>query len=665
MNIGLASILLDGRHVSMLSYSLAEARLAAALAERGLAPRLYDGRPEGSVAEISRQLARMRSDLFLFSVDAATASLGRELAMGLARLRPQARCLFWIREPLHPQMEAGLSLVGQKIDAAGVADAADLICALAGCAPAAPAAPPSPYLKATVPPEDVYRLGFSLAQLPEALDEELQWLESLPADLRPVSLEGGEIGEAQTIAMLERLRLHPERRFLLHSRSEILTPQVVLALAGTPLTGVVLADGPAPDGLDIGYLDIPVSGAGTADAAARERSSLYARNGVAVALTGLYHDANLSPAIYHLEMPLAIPIEQRRQGYAWAAPNLALKSAALTTGASQLVDMQLTQFSPVGGSSETGGWPRHVYALGDNPAGLSRLHVDGDPAVARAIRFVPLSRFDEGAAEPDILTTLTVREPEDADALETRLRLFHNEGRARFAHPRFGVAFENSCRWLGYSACRLSVLRRLQVQDDLQVTACRDSPPIGRVGDPYERLLVATRHQQQMEEVNRGCATCAVRDQCSRCSQLPESWGGRYCGIRRSYPATTLYFELRSLLQLLGPGVSGEGTAVEITVSASGLPMQGYGGRSSILRSGERPVIVGVGGQNYSWIRGTRKVTKLSNPLVAMVEGWWMGATEEELVQDLSASFAVDSATAASSLATGMAKLRQVELVHG
>ena len=74
-SISIAAISVDGRHISGLTYGMAEAELCWCLQQSGFVAKLYNGRPEGSISDLARQLARMRTETYLFSICANSADL--------------------------------------------------------------------------------------------------------------------------------------------------------------------------------------------------------------------------------------------------------------------------------------------------------------------------------------------------------------------------------------------------------------------------------------------------------------------------------------------------------------------------------------------------------------------------------------------------------------
>jgi hypothetical protein len=370
----------------------------------------------------------------------------------------------------------------------------------------------------------------------------------------------------------------------------------------------------------------------------------------------------MSPAIYHLDVPLDLPEETRRSVYAWAGDDMAAKSAALLCGDVEALAPQLDRCSPET-FTETGGWPKHVYSIGKGAPGTAWL--DGEREANFPIRLTPFRELADRGVDPGAVNIVTISEPADVDALEARLATFHSTGEMEVGRSDAQLYFENSCRWLTYGACKLSVMRRIQVDRELGVSSCRDAGPLGRVGDSIEKMIITSRQSQQMEDVRRDCARCPVRDSCSRCASLPATWNGRYCEIRKSHAATPLYFELWLFLRILKQFVPVAIETTRLAVSAAGLPPRHYRGARGLTDESNRRAIVTVAGTHFVWTRGTTKVVKISDPLAVMLEGAFFGASADDISAELGVRFGVDAASAAAAVEAGMAKLKQGGLLDG
>lgn len=657
-SIGLARIVLDGRHVAGLRYGLEDAGVAAALAQRGISAKLYSGKSEGRVLDLARQLVRMRTEACLFHVCPETVAVTCELVKELLAITPACRVLLWGQaDGANP---ANLASLAGKIEFIDAGSAEALL-----AAPQFNAAGPLPsaYLAGILGFEDALRLGF--ARGPN-LEQEIAWLAGTECGADAViALHLAGAGEQE---LTDACRLVADAvapcRFVLHADAGACTETFFAALPAARIAQLQLSGEPAalPAAAEAFTAIIAVD----TPAQRAARAAMYGKNGNVVLHTGYYFDAKQAPGIYHLEVPLSLPQEKRAEVYSWAANAMDIRSAAVLTGPEASVAEGIADFQAPA-SRETRGWPKHTYALGTEPgSNAAAMTFDGLTSTRQPMRYVALSELDTAGASGDAVTFITMKTERDADELERRLARFHQHGELTERHPRHTQFFENSCRWMNFGSCRLPLLRRVQVDEALDVTSCRDSGKLGKIGDSYDQIVVHVKKHQQVEEIRRECSTCAVRDKCSHCTQLPGEWGGRYCQIRKNYEHTALYFEMCAFLPMLGPVLAAStDNNVALKVSYSGLPNQYYRGPAGEARSGARPVIVNVMGQHIAWIRGTRKNVRLSAPLAMMAEAWWSGANDDDIVDSLSSAFAVDAGTARASLATGMEKLRAEGLAHG
>jgi hypothetical protein len=481
----------------------------------------------------------------------------------------------------------------------------------------------------------------------------------------PIRLEGKGIAPHQLQAVCHELSSMPRKGKLeLHVDSACITEGVLELLPETGIVKLVLADGESKK-LSKALSRMPIEIGATAGGREEdERAKRYGRNGFLALNAGLYPDLNRSPGIYHLALPVDIDSETRQAIYTWASPSMALRSAAVITGDEQEVSKRLPALQ-LAHNTETNGWPRHSYAIALEEGKTGELIFDGSPTLKDSIRYIPLKAFTPHDRTDGATTVITLRTSEDVDALVERFATFHSEGRIELCHPKAPIVYENTCRWIRYGGCSLPLLRRLSVDSDQQLSACQDSGHVGRVGDDYDQLVVCVKQRQQVEEVERGCATCEVRDECSHCVHLPNQWAGRYCDIRKRYPRSSLFFEISALPYLLVNVIDLPSEVYTARVSYDGLPPQYYQGPARGRPQGNRPVFISFPNQYIAWWRQSTKFIRLSAPLVYMAEAWWMGAERELLVEGLKRKFSVDDQTASINLDEGLGKLRAGGVING
>lgn len=663
-DVTIARLRIDGRHIMDLTSTLDDALLAAHLRSAGVEAKLYSGKPEGRIVDLARQLARMRSTAYLFHVSAETAAATTQLAGELKRIRTNVAVLRWT-DGADPAR--GANAHDAPIAADDVADAARKVADLfpGRSATASRDRPFSAYIDKILPAEDARRLGLTAKQKLETLVAELEWLDkSLSRSDEPIFVDAAGSGPQVTAEtyriLMEAASVHAVTLRIKGSDwSDALSRRDGVTDVRLRIEGPLDAQPEALEKAGLAFIQAPDH---SLDADAR--SATYARNGYIANRTGLYFEPNASAGIAHLEVSFDLPREKRRAAYHWAANDLNIRSAAVLDGPLALA---LDHLSDLEGpdSKETAGWPKHVYAAAHGGPGTpDRLLVDGSPAAVAVFRTVPLADYDEQDVRVGELKFVTVRTTEDIRALEAVFSRLHEDGVIRQPHPSLAVHIENSCRWLNHGACRLPLMRRLQVDREERLMSCRDAGVVGAIGDSYEQIVLDAKQLQQIKTVDRGCATCPVRDECSQCVHLPEAYEGRYCAIRKASPKAALLFEVRGFLHLIAGLLPPDQNHFDVTVSGEGLPLQLYKGPTGARPAGTQPLFLGVGNSRFAWWRGTRRLSRLSDPLVLMAEGWWSGAGREDMCTQLASRFGVDLDLARSSLEEGLGKLHSGGVIN-
>lgn len=655
-SVTLVGVVMDALYAVSIGSRLLEGELALALKRHGVDAKLFDGRADGQLAEIARRLARMRTDTYLFIFPSTAGSLMAELATAVAKLRPMVRSIGLLTDDHYfdDPTNAFCSLA--------IWQGADQTAALLLDVPRLPAQSNpescSVYLSGILPLEAVREAGLRLDQSEVVLRAEIGWVQAHADNIvEPVPLHANGLAGDELAAALDAL--HAEAvRFALHLPVGSMSDEVIDALERSPIQRVVLSgEGRVPERLHVSKTTIDSS----AVMSVNDRSALYARNGILSFMTGIYVDGNALPAIYHLDVPITLPTDLRKETYRWSSPHMAAKSAAISEGPLALLEKELPSHRAPR-REETGGWPAHVYGMGRSGDSVL-LHVDGAPTATRRFDQVALHALNAYVPAADCDVIVTIRESEDVVELERRLACFHEQGVVRLSHPRRRITFENLCRYVSYGACSVGLMRRLSVREDRSIVPCLDTAPIANLDQPYDRIVVAARQHAQMEEVRRDCLSCPVREDCSRCSQLPSAWSGRYCSIRRAFPSMALFFELQGFLGRIAHALSAEANWFDVKVSAPGLPHQFYHGKAPVKGGRSRPLIISVGDEHFACRRGDRKVTRISAPLASVMEATWAGAMPEDTSSFLADRYSVSVALAEQSVFQAGAKLRQAGLV--
>lgn len=628
---GFVRFLQDGAHVTGLGAAMPEARLASLLHARGATVRLYDGKPLGSLRELSRTIARMRTDFLVLSCDVTTKALASKLSGLVRALRPTLNVIFWLQEP------GGDDVPGEReltITALAPLQAANLILPTQDEPPLPPL-----YKDGILPTAQVSQFGLDLTLPHWALLLDYAAIRASDPDRKQLMLDAAGLSLDEIENALSALGDPGECALTVMASPKALEDPRAVAFSND------------------GQRTFAPIAASLADRKARAR--LFARNGTIAAISGLYADANKTASIYHLELAEHTDAAIWQDAFEWAAADLAVKSAAILHSPT----IPTERLGPTGRSEVTQGWPRHVYALIADED-LIELTFDGESTQPREnILMVPLHAVADARPDPTQTIVLTVRESEDIDALQTLLHQMHTEGRITWFDQDIRIVFENSCRYLSYGNCRLGLMRRVQIGVGRDISTCRDAAPMSATLIDFEELVVTARRQQQTADVVRNCIVCPVRDQCSRCSQLPASWDGRYCNIRQSYPAMSLFFEIPYLLKTIGPRVARGEERPEFFLSAEALPSRYYRPGECVGKA-RQPVILQSSSELFAWIRGSSRLIRLSEPLALLVEGCWQRASDDELANALVRRYNILYDLAATSVVEGKAKLVKAGFIH-
>ena len=615
----------DGAFIIGVSAELDDLRVAAGLRSAGLKVVPYRGKSFGRVDDIARQLARQGCDAYLFWIDADTAAATRRIVFQLRKLRADVSILLW-GDGVVDASALGAWVAGARTLAH--ANAAEVVHAIAPRTELTEALEGScsPYLSGLAQAGDLLRLGLTVDQPEATLTAELAWARAqrLPSD--------------SLISLHSRL-LDAERLDAMCTTWSAQCPELKFRACASA----------SPQAAD--------------DSRSRaEHAARLGMNGIVALSTGIYVDRDVGPGIVHLETATPCPSEVRARALDQLRDSMLLRSAAVLIGEPEVVASTADAYLATG---EVGprGWPRHLYSIRRRRASGSasaRFHEGG--GATRDFAYVPLSELRTTPPDGAAALIATLRTQEDAAELERLLQRFHQEGLIDVAPAACPVFFENTCRWIGAGGCSLNLLRRVAVEADGSLTACRDAGVVGQSGEAFEALTARVRRAQQVEEGLRACASCPVRDDCSKCLHLPAIWAGRYCELRRANPQARLFFELMDLPHLARGHVANQ-VWLSLRVSYTDLPACFYAGPTGRVRSGARPILVAVADQVLAWRRGERKLTRISTALATIAEGHWSGASEDDIARELTARFGVDPAVASDGLQRGLAQLRAGGLI--
>ena len=643
--IGLCRVLCDGRFAESLSYSLEDAQVASTLKSLQINCKTYGGRPFGKIADLGRQLVRMRANIMMMHISPATCQAVLQLAKKLIQLKPNTEVVFW-GETQSLQIKC-LGSNARLIEGSSPLNVTQKLIQLFPdlTSQAPPKSLVSPYIDGSLVDTDLIRLGFTL-KIPSALlEQEISWLAKVNSFGNTILIGASGIDAEKLSESLSLFStLAGRHRFtLITDVAELHVNQLHEANVGC--VGWVglseVADNVAICLKDSG-IEFKLIDNAEVD---KDKTAQYCGNGLHVMHNGFYMDAIQQPATYHLELSSKLTKTQKQKALDWCSEHMTLRSAVAMHTQNQTCGKSLN-------------WPPHTYLLSLDKGGEGTVNFDHHEG-RKSIRKLGYAEFIQSQLLPHTTHYVSISNAEDVEALVTRLEEFYQNGKVKVLGPDYPVVFENTCRWSRTNACKAPLLRRLTIKPDEAIVSCRDSKPIGRVGDDFDTLSNAITSKQQLEIVARECTTCPVRDNCSQCSQLPQSLNNQYCDIRKRFPNLTLFFEMNAFTHLIKHYLPASCDHLDLRISYPGLPPIYYDGPVGKARAGIAPVIVKLQGKVYLWKRDKQTILSVSSAIALMIEAWWMGASNQDIAKSLSRVFEVDQDMSESSLEIGLTKLNE------
>ncbi len=662
----LASLIADRQYVVALKYDFASAKVAAALKSAGLQVKLYSGKTDGRIQDLARQLIRMRSDVYVLFGNSQFESELYQIARSVNELRPNTSFVFALPESEKALVSlTALKGIGRVIFYDSIENCADNLARNSGFdstnQPIDSAS--SPYDGDILTVFQAPELGISALCSNDSIKRDVEVLERQKMNIdKAIPVRTAGLSNESIVAFLALLREQaPTIRYRLECDPTVVTSDLVEAAISSGITDLFYGQVSValPSG-DIRDTQKWISGYVMRCTGTRAH---YGRNGVAALHSGIYGDTSTGPGIHHLELGDGMTPMGKQSARNNFSQHMMIRSADIVT--------ENIEIRQNGGDDHQGdaidqhpNWPRHRYTFQINSKeGSVTALFDNDSIASQRIRYVPFGKIGDEASEADEMVVITLRTKEDVRAFRKSLEIFHQTGEIENFHSSKPVTFENSCRWLGLEACSVTSLRRLQLDKSGGVTACRDTPPFARSEQSFEALIGSLKETKALSAAQRECYSCPVRDQCSKCSQLPEEWAGEYCAIRQEFPQVPLFVLMAMFPQVVRNHLAADVASRRIRVSGAGLPRQFYKGPIREARTGQMPVIVTIETINFAWWPGTRRLMKLSDPLAVISEGWWNGATDVEISEELSRLYNVSPDIAAQNYATALTILANENVI--
>lgn len=150
------------------------------------------------------------------------------------------------------------------------------------------------------------------------------------------------------------------------------------------------------------------------------------------------------------------------------------------------------------------------------------------------------------------VSILDIKTPEDFQIFIDDVKFFGETGSFR-ANYQVESKIINSCRWSGPSGCQVTNLPRLIIREDESLSPCTGCQKnIGTLDNELFELKENVQMIKEAEMINRGCATCEVREYCSKCAFLPEYMSSeQYCYTRKNHAFLEDYIASSQILNFI------------------------------------------------------------------------------------------------------------------
>ena len=151
-----------------------------------------------------------------------------------------------------------------------------------------------------------------------------------------------------------------------------------------------------------------------------------------------------------------------------------------------------------------------------------------------------------------MLRVMDLKTPEDFQLFIDDVSHFGKTGSFK-ANYQIKSKLVNSCRWLGPSNCQVTKLPRLIIGKDESLSPCIGCQKnIGTLDNELFELKENVQMITEDENLSRDCATCEVRDYCSKCAFLPEYMSfEQYCYTRKNQKYLEEYIKSSQILNFI------------------------------------------------------------------------------------------------------------------
>lgn len=173
---------------------------------------------------------------------------------------------------------------------------------------------------------------------------------------------------------------------------------------------------------------------------------------------------------------------------------------------------------PVGFYSMVNGVPRERF-----------LELYSQAALKTPVPEIPFCEWEEGVNE-----LVTMERVEDVEKCAQFLQEHIKDGILSCSSRELPSMVVDACKW-GSSMCP-ALSRGFLVVDGNNMLSCYRGGCIGKVGDDLDVLQNNIKELQTQKEKERGCHTCDMRNECSRCLFPYSLTDEQFCHLKRKYP---------------------------------------------------------------------------------------------------------------------------------
>ncbi len=143
-----------------------------------------------------------------------------------------------------------------------------------------------------------------------------------------------------------------------------------------------------------------------------------------------------------------------------------------------------------------------------------------------------------------------IENEEDLKYMEEFLsEVMDKNGRLAEEILNFKGCFLNGC--IFGRECPSLKMQKIVIDENCSLRSCFSGEPLGHVGEEPSEIQRRFLDLFRRVEEKRGCLSCPVNENCSRCPFLKEPLKGEYCRIRRKYPdiwKVTEFLEIASII---------------------------------------------------------------------------------------------------------------------